>query len=66
MQATVLDQVGRGTESATMGLVLGFNSMFSAASPLVAAVIVNAYGLGTVFYYNAALWIAAVVVLSLI
>ncbi len=66
MQATVLDQVGRGSEGATMGLVLGINSMFSAASPLVAAVIVNAYGLGAVFYYNAALWTAAVVVLSLI
>lgn len=63
MQATVLDLAGRGSEGATMGVVLGINSMVSAVSPLVAAVIVNAYGLGSVFYYNAALWSAAVLIL---
>ena len=66
MQATVLDQVGRGTEGATIGLVMGFNSVVGAGSPILAAFIVNAYGLGSVFYYNAALWAAAAVVLSLI
>ncbi len=66
MQATVLDQVGRGAEGATMGLVMGVNSMFGAASPILAAFIVNAYGLGSVFYYNAALWGAAVLLLSFI
>jgi MFS family permease len=63
MQATVLDQVGRGTEGATMGTVMGLTHILSAMSPLIAAGIVDAYGLGSVFYYNAALWAATVLVL---
>ena len=63
MQATVLDQVGRGTEGATMGTVMGLTHIISALSPMIAAGIVDAYGLGSVFYYNAALWGATVVVL---
>ena len=47
-----------------MGVVLGTNSMVSAVSPLVAALIVNGLGLGALFYYNASLWAAAVLVLS--
>ena len=66
LQATVLDQVGRGTEGTTVGLVMGFNSVVGAGSPILAAFIVNAYGLSSVFYYNAALWAAAAVVLSFI
>ena len=66
LQASVLDQVGKGTEGATMGLVIGLNNVFSALSPLAAALVVNAYGLSSVFYYNACLWAAAVVVLSFI
>jgi MFS family permease len=64
LQASVLDQVGKGTEGATMGLVMGLNNIFSALSPIAAAFVVNAYGLSSVFYYNAGLWVAAVVVLS--
>jgi MFS family permease len=66
LQASVLDQVGRGTEGATMGLVMGLNNVFSALSPLAAALVVYFYGLRAVFYYNAGLWVAAVVILSFI
>ncbi len=66
LQASVLDQVGKGTEGATMGLVMGLNNIFSALSPLAAALVVNAYGLSSVFYYNAGLWVAAVAVLTFI
>ncbi|HJN87805.1 MAG: MFS transporter [Dehalococcoidia bacterium] len=66
LQASVLDQVGKGTEGATMGLVMGLNNIFSALSPIAAAFVVSAYGLSAVFYYNAGLWAAAVAVLSLI
>ncbi len=65
LQATVLDQIGRGTEGATMGIVMGVNSALSAVAPLIAALVVDTYGLGTVFIYTAALWLAAAGILAL-
>ena len=64
LQATVLDQVGRGTEGVTMGIVMGVNSLLSGVAPLVAAVVVNSYGLGSVFIFAAVLWVAGAVVLA--
>ena len=64
LQATVLDQVGRGTEGVTMGIVMGVTSLLSGVAPLVAAVVVNSYGLGSVFIYAAVLWVAGAVVLA--
>lgn len=65
LQATVLDQIGRGTEGTTMGIVMGVNSALSAVAPLIAALVVDSYGLGTVFIYTAALWLAAAGILAL-
>ena len=65
LQATVLDQVGRGTEGVTMGIVMGVNSVLSGVAPLIAAVVVNNYGIGSVFTYAAVLWVGGAVVLAL-
>lgn len=64
LQATVLDQVGRGTEGVTMGIVMGVNSVLSGVAPLIAAVVVNNYGIGSVFIYAAVLWVAGAVFLA--
>ena len=64
LQATVLDQIGRGTEGVTMGIVMGVNSVLSGVAPLVAAAVVNNYGIGSVFIYAAVLWVAGAVVLA--
>ena len=65
LQATVLDQVGRGTEGVTMGIVMSVNSLLSAAAALLAPVIVNNYGVGSVFIYAAILWVAGAIILAL-
>ncbi len=57
LQATVLDQIGRGAEGVTLGLVMGVNSALSAVSPLIAALVVDTYGLSAVFIYTAVLWV---------
>ena len=64
LQATVLDQVGRGTEGVTMGIVMGVNSVLSGVAPLIAAAVVNNYGIGSVFIYAAILWVAGAVILA--
>jgi MFS family permease len=63
IQATILDHIDRGSEGAAMGIILGSNSAITAVSPILAALIVNAYGLGSVFYYNAGLIGAAALML---
>jgi ACDE family multidrug resistance protein len=63
IQATILDHIDRGAEGASMGLILGSNAVITAVSPILAAIIVNAYGLGAVFYYNAGLIGASALVL---
>ena len=65
LQATVLDHINRGTEGAAMGLILGSSGIIASFSPILAAVIVDEYGLSSVFYYNAALIAAAAAVLFL-
>ena len=61
----MLDQVGRGTEGVTMGIVMGVNSVLSGVAPLIAAVVVNSFGIGSVFIYAAVLWVGGAVVLAL-
>ena len=63
IQATILDHIDRGAEGASMGLILGTNAAITAVSPIFAAIIVDGYGLGTVFYYNAGLIGASALVL---
>lgn len=46
-----------------MGLIFGSNAVITAVSPILAALIVNAYSLGAVFYYNAGLIGASALVL---
>ena len=65
LQATLLDHINRGTEGAAMGLIMGINSALAAFSPIGAALIVDGYGLGSVFYYTAALIAASTVFLFL-
>ena len=67
LQAAVLDQIGTGSEGATMGLVLGANSIISAFSPFIAGrLIVANFGISNVFFYNMALWVLAVVLLLVV
>ena len=67
LQAAVLDQIGTGSEGATMGLVLGANSIISAFSPFIAGRLVVAnFGISNVFFYNMALWIFAVILLLVV
>ena len=47
-----------------MGIVMGVNSVLSGIAPLIAAVVVNSYGIGSVFTYAAVLWVAGAVVLA--
>jgi MFS family permease len=65
LQAAVLDHINRGTEGTAMGLIMGTNSAIAAVSPLIAALIVDGYGLGSVFYYSAALIAASTIALFL-
>ncbi len=60
----MLGQVGRGTEGVTMGIVMGVNSVHSGVAPLIAAAVVNNYGIGSVFIYGAVLWVAGAVFLA--
>ena len=55
IQAAVLDEVDTGTEASAIGIPFGFNSVLGAFSPLLASWIVESYGLGYVFYYQAVL-----------
>ena len=63
-QAAVLGQVGRGTEGVTMGIVMGAKSVLNGVAPLIAAAVVNNYGIGSVFIYGAVLWVAGAVFLA--
>ena len=66
IQAAVLDEVDTGTEASAIGILFGFNSVLGAFSPLLASWIVESYGLGYVFYYQAVLSIAAFLLLIMI
>ncbi|SVA38274.1 uncharacterized protein METZ01_LOCUS91128 [marine metagenome] len=66
IQAAVLDQVATGTEASAIGILFGLNSVLGAFSPLLASWIVDSYGLGYVFYYQAILTIGAFILLLII
>jgi predicted MFS family arabinose efflux permease len=52
MQAAVLDVAGRGTEATATGLIFGINGAVGAASPFVAAAVIDHLGgYGSVYYY---------------
>ena len=51
--AAVLDVVGRGTEATAVGLLFGGANMVSGVSPVIAAFVINSFGLGAIFYYIA-------------
>ena len=65
IQAAVLDVAGRGTEATSIGLIFGLTSVFSGASPFLAAIIINKMGgYGSIFYYSGILsFIAALVII---
>ena len=64
--AAVLDVVGRGTEATSTGLLFGGGSVVAAISPLLAALVVNSFGLSAIFYYVAIIsTVAAVVMLAI-
>ena len=66
IQAAVLDEVATGTEASAIGILFGLNSVLGAFSPLLASWIVDSYGLGYVFYYQAILTIGAFILLLII
>ena len=67
IQAAVLDQVGRGTEATSIGLIFGLTSVFSGVSPVLAAFIINNLGgYGSIFYYSGALTIISAFVIIII
>ena len=53
--AAVLDIAGSGTEATAVGLLYGGGSAMAGISPLVAAFLINSFGLGAIFYYAAIL-----------
>ena len=55
IQASVLDNVSRGSEATAIGFLFGASSIVGAFSNLVAVVIINEYGVANIFYYQAAL-----------
>ncbi len=64
--AAFLDIAGRGTEATAVGLLFGGGGMVTAVSPLIAAVIIDSFGLGSIFYYVAAVaGISAAVMLAI-
>ena len=66
IQAAVLDEVATGTEASAIGILFGLNSVLGAFSPLLASWIVDSYGLGYVFYYQAILTIGEFILLLII
>ena len=66
IQASVLDEVDIGTEASAIGILFGLNSVLGAFSPLLTSWIVDSYGLGYVFYYQAILSIGAFLLLIII
>ena len=52
IQAAVLDVVGRGTEAKAIGLLFGLSGMVGIATPFIASAIIdNAGGYGSIYYY---------------
>ncbi|MQF68725.1 MFS transporter [SAR202 cluster bacterium AD-804-J14_MRT_500m] len=63
IQAAVLDLAKEGTEATATGFLFGIGSVVGAFSPMLAVVIINNYGIGNVFYYQAGLSALALLIL---
>ena len=63
IQASVLDQVSRGAEATAIGFLFGASSIVGAFSNIIAAFIVDQWGLANVFYFQAALTLASLLLL---
>ena len=59
LQASVLDITGRGTEATAMGLVTGIQGLVLAGSPLGVGLMIDHFGIQTLFYYSAIIFAAA-------
>jgi MFS family permease len=63
LQATVLDHVDRGDEGASMGLITLCSAVVTVLATVLFGFILDAFGLGVVFYYSAGLVGTAAVLL---
>ena len=63
IQASVLDHASRGAEATAIGFLFSASSIVGAISNIIAAVIVDNYGLVNVFYFQAALTMASLLLL---
>ena len=63
IQASVLDHASRGAEATAIGFLFSASSIVGAVSNIIAAFIVDQYGLVNVFYFQAALTMASLLIL---
>ena len=63
IQASVLDHASRGAEATAIGFLFSASSIVGAVSNIIAAIIVEQYGLVNVFYFQAALTMASLLIL---
>ena len=63
IQASVLDHASRGAEATAIGFLFSASSIVGAISNIIAAFIVDNYGLVNVFYFQAALTFASLLLL---
>ncbi len=63
IQASVLDHATRGAEATAIGFLFSASSIVGAVSNIIAAIIVDEYGLANVFYFQAALTMASLLLL---
>lgn len=67
LQATIvaaaMDATARGAEATSVSLIFGGTFIFSSVSPIIAGAAAKAWGLTSVFYYAAALYLLSTVLL---
>ena len=63
IQASVLDHASRGAEATAIGFLFSASSVVGAVSNIIAAFIVDQWGLANVFYFQAALTLASLLLL---
>ena len=63
IQASVLDHASRGAEATAIGFLFSASSIVGAVSNIIAAIIVDQYGLVNIFYFQAALTMASLLIL---
>ncbi|MCS7206978.1 MAG: MFS transporter [Dehalococcoidia bacterium] len=65
LQATILaaamDATAQGAEATSVSLIFGGTFIFSSVSPVIAGAVAKAWGITSVFYYAAALYVLCVV-----